>query len=444
MGNGIKKPEKENLGLESEKRNIAMLSIHSCPVGQLGTKDTGGMSVYIRELAGVLGKRGHHVDIFTRFHDPDHDSVMHLDENVRLIHLLAGDPADLSKLSIYPHVQAYAQALDTFRISQGLTYDVIHSHYWLSGLVGKFLQSRWSVPHMIMFHTLGILKNRLNVGKAEPEFRICNEKVLVKHCHSLVAATAKEKSDLVELYNANPDKIRVIPCGVNQDLFTPMETQAARQALGFSQDEKMLLYVGRIEPLKGLDRVIHTMARLRESLAVKLMIVGGDHHDSEEMREIIELSKALKVGDGLIFAGRVDQRKLPFYYSAADALVVASLYESFGLVALEALSCGTPVVSTPVGGMKTIIEPGKNGLLFAEDSVDAMARALSQVLTRTEIYEARQQAIRHSVYGYSWQNIASAMTSEYEDLIAPQPVALKPSALNLSGPPVEKRLSCGF
>lgn len=430
--------------MRSKKRNIAMLSIHSCPVGQLGTKDTGGMSVYIRELARVLGKHGHHVDIFTRFHDPDHDLIMRLDENVRLIHILAGDPADLSKLSIYPHVSSYARVLDGFRKSQGLNYDVIHSHYWLSGLVGKFLQSWWSVPHMIMFHTLGIIKNRLGVGKAEPEFRICNEKVLVKHCHSIVAATAKEKSDLVELYNANPEKVRVVPCGVNQDLFAPMGKQAARQALGFSSDEKMLLYVGRIEPLKGLDRVIRTMARLRESLPVKLVIVGGDHHDSEEMREVIELSKALKVEDGLVFAGRVDQRELPVYYNAADALVVASLYESFGLVALEALSCGTPVVSTPVGGMKTIIEPGKNGLLFAEDSVDAMARALNQVLTRTDVYEARKESIHQSVCGYSWQNIASAIASEYEDLIHPEVGVIKPGVREASGLSTEKRMSCGI
>ncbi|MBA3030646.1 MAG: glycosyltransferase family 1 protein [Desulfobacteraceae bacterium] len=425
--------------MNPQKRKIAMLSIHSCPVGELGTKDTGGMSVYIRELARVLGKQGHSVDIFTRHHDPDHAKIMLLDENVRLIHVIAGDSEDLSKLSIYPHVQSYARVLDDFSKSQGNSYDVIHSHYWLSGLVGKFLQNWWNIPHMIMFHTLGIIKNNLGVGKPEPEFRICNEKALVKHCHRIIAATGKEKEALMDLYNASPDTIRVVPCGVNQDLFAPVEKRAARQRLNFSPHEKILLYVGRIEPLKGLDRVIQTVAQLKQTLPVKLVIVGGDHHDSEEMREVIELSKVLAVEDSLVFSGRVDQTELPYYYSAADALVVASLYESFGLVALEALSCGTPVVSTPVGGMKSLIEPAKNGLLFVEDTPNAMGKALVRVLNQTEFYETRTEAIRRSVSGYSWRNIASAIASEYEFLIHP-----KDGDQASSEVPVEKRMSCGF
>ena len=420
-----------------QKLNIAVLSIHSCPVGALGTKDTGGMSVYIRELAKALGQQGHHVDIFTRYHDQKHPETMMLDENVRLLHLSAGDPEDQNKLSIYPHVKEYAFALEALRRKNHTSYDIIHSHYWLSGLVGKFLQSGWNIPHMIMFHTLGIIKNRLGVGKPDPDFRICNEKALVKYCSRIVAATPREKNDLVRLYNADPETIQVIPCGVNQELFTPVDRQAARKQLHFSEKEKIVLYVGRIEPLKGLDRVIRAVARLNDTLPVKLLIVGGDQHHTDEMQEVIGLSRRLKAEDSVKFAGRVEQSALPLYYSAADLLVVASLYESFGLVALEALSCGTPVVSTPVGGIRTILQPGQTGCLVSGDSVEAMGRCLMEVLNRPEYYQPRTAAIRESVSSFSWRNIGNAVVSEYRSLLENQ------HSIPSVDSTAEKRLSCG-
>ena len=401
--------------------NIAMLSIHSCPVGQLGTKDTGGMSVYIREIAKRMGKIGHHVDIFTRYHDPDHPTIMHLGENVRLVHLMAGDPNDLRKISVYPHVKSYALELDTFCKHHQTTYDLIHSHYWLSGLVGNHLHALWNKPHMIMFHTLGVIKNNLGIGMPEPELRLQSENALVASSHRIVAPTGTEKTYIIDHYKADEAKIATIPCGVNQDLFCPMDKKQARKKIGVSENENIVLYVGRVEPLKGLDRILHAIARLNDKMPVKLVVVGGDQHNTTEMQDTLKLVDALKIENAVSFAGRIDQSLLPFYYNAADVLAVASFYESFGLVALEALSCGTPVVSTPVGAMKTIIQPGKTGYLTDDLSVGTLLKALNRIIENTAYYEAHSDTIRASVSHLSWSVVTNTILSEYRSLIRSYP-----------------------
>ncbi|MGD8765006.1 MAG: glycosyltransferase, partial [Desulfobacteraceae bacterium] len=206
-----------------------MFSIHSCPVGELGTKDTGGMNVYIRELASELGSRGHHIDIYTRIHDPNDPLVIRLNQNVRVIHLKAGKNGHMHKLAIYPYLGDFTYALEDFIVQEGLQYDLIHSHYWLSGQVGRWAQERWDVPHMVMFHTLGAVKNHTGVGTAEPLLRIATEKQLVEHCHRIIAATQREKAELTHYYGAESEKMSMVPCGVNLGLFRPEEKTSARQ-----------------------------------------------------------------------------------------------------------------------------------------------------------------------------------------------------------------------
>ena len=403
--------------MSAEKLNIAMLSVHSCPIGDLGTKDTGGMSVYIRELAKELGKRGHHVDIFTRRHGDQHPRIIALSENVRLMHLRAGDEADLDKLAIFPHINDFAVELDEFRTSEGIAYDILHSHYWLSGLAGNILSKWWGIPHLLMFHTLGAIKNTLDIGVPEPERRLCSEKALVNACDRIIAPTIKEKREMMRLYDANPDVVTVIPCGVNQDLFQPGNRDQARSRLGFGKDDNLLLYVGRVEPLKGVDRLVRTMAHIKDQMGLTLVIVGGDDPDHPHMRRIGDLCTELGICDRVRFAGRVNQNSLPGYYSAADALVVASLYESFGLVALEAMSCGIPVISTAVGGMKTIVRNGETGCLIADDGIDAMGRSILDVFSNRKFYRLRSMAIRNSISRFSWKNIAKAMIAQYKAVI---------------------------
>lgn len=240
--------------LTVEKLRIAMLSVHSCPAGKLGAKDTGGMSVYVRELACELGKLGHVVDIYTRAHDSEHQQIMKLGENVRLIHLKAGEDEKIHKLAVYLHLPDFACNLENFRRRNHLRYDLVFSHYWLSAWVGKLLEGWWNVPHLTAFHTLGAVKNAIGIGEDEPELRVETERYLAKSSHRIIAATEKEKEDLIRYYGALPETIRVIPCGVNLSMFRPVDKEMAKQQLGFNGG-KTILFVGRIEPLKGIGRL---------------------------------------------------------------------------------------------------------------------------------------------------------------------------------------------
>ena len=396
----------------SDKLKIAMLSVHSCPVGKLGSKDTGGMSVYIRELARELGKRGHVVDIYTRAHDPAEAQIRQLGDKARVIHLQAGEVEPIDKLAVYSHLEDFACSLENFRASNGLEYDLIHSHYWLSGWVGRRIQRWWDVPHVIMFHTLGALKNAIGVGANEPALRIMAERELVRDCHRIIAATEKGKEELVSYYGSSPEKISVIPCGVNLDLFRHLDKKEARRNLGFNGDN-IILFVGRIDPLKGVDKLLMALPKLDTRHNLKLLVIGGDEDSQPEVERLQRLSRSLHIQDSVTFAGIVDQRELPFYYSAADVCVIPSYYESFGLVALESLACGTPIVATRVGGMESVINQGQNGYMVEDNAPVRLADSISSLLSQQEVNIKSADSIRASVNGFSWSNIAEAIIPEY-------------------------------
>ena len=338
-----------------------MLSIHSDPIGALGTKDTGGMSVYIRELARQLGRRGHRIDIYTRLQEGEDQSVAQLYENVRLIRLGIPSGGSLSKLALYPYLSKFFWALEDFRKAENLAYDLIHSHYWLSGRLGNWAQSLWNRPHVTTFHTLGEIKNRTGAGAQEPGFRIAAEKEIVHSCHRILAPTERERDSLIRSYGAPVEKIGVVPCGVNLDLFYPEAKTAARLKLGLDPADVILLYVGRFEALKGLNTLLEAMTYLKNHPRIRLVIVGGDGDKTPEHQALAQKTRKLKIGEKVMFVGPVDQHHLPSYYCAADALVVPSLYESFGMVGLEALACGRPVVSTPVGAVDSLIRKAQAG-----------------------------------------------------------------------------------
>jgi D-inositol-3-phosphate glycosyltransferase len=394
-----------------------MLSIHSCPLGELGTKDTGGMNVYIRELAQELGSRGHRVDIYTRLHNPKDRQVMELDENVRLVHLRAGGNGDMHKLAMYPYLPDFSNALEDFRAREGLRYDLVHSHYWLSGRVGNWAQDCWGVPHILMFHTLGAVKNTTGVGEAEPKLRIDSEKQLVKTCDRIIASTDREKRELMRYYSALQEKIRVAPCGVNLDLFRPADKATARRQVGFDPDGDIILYVGRFSPLKGIERLLSAMTYLQHHQGLRLVIIGGDGHNQPESQRLQGLSKDLGIQEAVTFAGRIEQENLPPYYSAADVLAMPSYHESFGLVALESLACGTPVVATKVGAMENIIREGKTGYAVANGAPRLLACKIETLLSKADTQVSSAGSIRSSVSEFSWSNVADAMIEEYGDLL---------------------------
>jgi D-inositol-3-phosphate glycosyltransferase len=392
---------------------IAMLSIHSCPLGQLGTRDTGGMNVYVRELSRELGKLGFNIDIFTRAHDPRDPQMETPFENVRLIHIKAGRVEDMGKMAQLSHLQEFARNMAEFNAGDGARYDIIHSHYWLSGLAGRQFAEAWGIPQVVMLHTLGAIKNMFPVGDKEPEIRLNAERGVMRSAQRIVTATADEKQQLAGLYGAPLEKIDVVPCGVNTCLFRPLDRLAARKALGFEAEEKVVLSVGRIEPLKGLDRLVEAFALLPYKYK-KLVVIGGDEHSGEEVARLRALAGELGVGDRVILPGTVKQERLPEYYSAADVTAVGSYYESFCLIILESLSCGTPVVSTAVGVAPGVIRSGENGLVVAGNEPVALSEAMSRVLSRG--WDAGR--IRSSSAGYAWPSVARQISSVYASVLS--------------------------
>ncbi|TET41248.1 MAG: glycosyltransferase family 1 protein [Dehalococcoidia bacterium] len=402
---------------------IAMLSAHSCPVGKLGTKDTGGMSVYIREIAYELGKQGHLVDIYTRVHDPEDRQIYELNQNARLIHLKAGEDEEIHKLAVYSHLPDFVGNLENFRRQNDLQYDLIFSHYWLSALAGTYLQQRWHVPHIAMFHTLGAVKNAFREGdylaldEDEPRLRIETERDLLQKCHHIISPTEREKEELIRHYGASSEKISVVPCGVNLKQFKALDKAQARQYLGLGND-KIILFVGRIDPLKGIDKLIKALPYLRNIQGLRLLVIGGGEHSQHEIEQLRKLACNLKIENSVTFLDLVKHEQLPYFYSAADVCVVPSYYESFGLVALESLACGTPVVATDVGDFKSIIREGETGYVVRDNIPHRLADKIALLLSRPSTDKKSAQLIRATVSKFSWSNIAEAVIRDCQLVLA--------------------------
>ena len=391
---------------------LAFLCMHSCPMGQPGIKDTGGMNVYVRELALALAKQGHVIDIFTHSHSLDaHSEIMELAKSVHLIHIQIDTSNELNKLTLSKYIPDIAASVDSYGSSHGDRYDGIYSHYWISGAVGQLIKKNWAVPHVVMFHTLGLVKNALPTGENEPDLRSVTERQIIISADKIVASTQKEKSVMCRFYNAPLRKIAVIPCGVNNDLFYPKNRKIARQRLGLT-DEKCILFVGRIEAIKGLENLIKAVARICFDIPrIKLIVCGGDNpYDIEKLRMLAE---QLKIGEHVEFKGSVPHEQLAEFYSAADILALPSYYESFGMVALEALACGTPVVASDVGNMAKIIDPGVNGYISPDNTPAQLEVYLKAGLT-TDF--ADRQCIVSSIAGYRWDKIARKIVRMFVSL----------------------------
>src|SRR5512133_3404828 len=297
--------------------NIAMLSYHTCPLATLGGKDTGGMNVYVRELTSHLGRAGLHVDVFTRSQDEHVPHVLHdLGYGNRVVHVPAGPEFPLPKDELPIYLPQFVAGIQKFTAEKGLAYDLIHSHYWTSGLAAETLSAGWGIPFVHMFHTLGVMKNRVaqSTAELEGEYRILGEQRVLQEADRIIAATQAEKSQLEFLYNADRRKISIVPPGVDTSRFYPIPGDEARAALEIPEDDRMLLYVGRIEPLKGVDILIEAIARMQRSGVLArwphyLAIIGGDpdaspEYMSAEMARLQQLARSLGIGDLVVFLGK--------------------------------------------------------------------------------------------------------------------------------------------
>jgi D-inositol-3-phosphate glycosyltransferase len=398
---------------------VAVLSLHTCPLAALGGKETGGMNVYVRETTRELGRMGIHVDVFTRSQNPRIPRVVPLGPNCQVVHLPAGPEAPMPRERVYPHVPEFLANLESFRASQGLAYDLLHGHYWLSGVAGLTLRARWGIPLVQMFHTLGLLKNRAarSPGEVEPALRIEEERRILSEADGIVAASAVERAHLVWYYGAPGERITVIPCGVDTELFSPLDSAEAKTALSLGP-ERFVLYVGRLTPIKGLETLLEAFRRVRAQVRfrdLRLLVVGGDVDEPENDHAafLVERVRSLGLTGAVRFAGAQPQERLRFYYAAALVTVMPSYYESFGMVALEAMACGSPVIASRVGGLTTTVADGVTGLLVAEGDAAALAGRLALLLDDEDLrWRLGREATR--VAGrYRWPCVAEAICRLY-------------------------------
>ena len=296
---------------------------------------------------------------------------------------------------------------------EGVDYQVVHSHYWLSGWVGRKVASQWGIAHAVTFHTLAEIKKQARSGEREHRLRAKVEGDLMSSAQLIMALSAQEKQSMARLYNAPEDRISIVPCGVDLSLFRPFDMGEARRKLGLN-GERLILYVGRIEPLKGLDLLCHAAAMLEPGEPFKVLIVGGDPDSEEEVSEVRNLGQGLGIADSLQFMGRIDQDTLPFYYSAADVCVVPSYYESFSLVALEAMACGTPVVGFRVGGLPTVVQHGQTGYLHSWRCPEPFADSLEVLLASNGLKKSMGDAGRKRAESMGWDRVAADVLGLYE------------------------------
>lgn len=408
-------------------RRVAILSVHTSPLATLGGKKTGGMNVYVRDLSRELGRRGVQVDVFTRVAAPEQPVMATLGENARVIHVPAGPPEELSPKVIYPHLPEFIDGVLRFVMQEQLTYDVIYSHYWLSGWVAHELRAQLRVPVVQMFHTLGRMKNRIaqEQSQVEADLRIFTETDIMSWADRLIAATPAERAQMLWLYRADRRKIEIVPPGVDLARFAPIDPRCAKARIGVAQDDRLLLFVGRIEPLKGVDNILHAVALLRErdpalAKALCAVVIGGDAESAspdDELRRLIVLRKRLAVEDRVRFLGARDQDFLPNYYSAADALIMPSDYESFGMVALEAMACGTPVIASEIGGLAFLIQDGVNGFHVPTREPAALAQRIQWLLSDPALRDRISRAARDTAQGYGWPHIVDRLLVIFESVI---------------------------
>lgn len=408
---------------------IAMLSYHTCPLATLGGKDTGGMNVYVRDLTRELGRQGIHVDVFTRSQDEHVPHIVHeLGYGNRVVHIPAGPEEPKSKSDIARYIPEFAEGIKQFAEEKGITYDVIHSHYWMSGLAAEALSDAWGgTPIVHMFHTLGEMKNR--VARSQDELagqdRLDGERQVLRRVNRIVAATMAELTQLRFLYRADSSKMVIIPPGVDTSHFYPIPADEAKQFIGLKPENRMVLFVGRIEPLKGIDTLIQAMSCLSLMDAqspVHLAIIGGDvsvsyEEMSEEMKRLQKMCDELCMGGMVVFLGKRGQDTLPYYYSAAEVLVMPSLYESFGMVALEAMACGTPVIASEVGGLGYLVQNNVTGFTIPDSDPGVLCERISTLLEDHALRQKMGSRATEYASDYAWERIADQMIRLYREVV---------------------------
>jgi D-inositol-3-phosphate glycosyltransferase len=399
--------------------NICAISFHCCPFSLLGGDGTGGMNVYLREFCSVTESfPDNKIDVFTRIQNPRIGGIKNFSPQARVIHLKGGPERPMDRTQLYDSLPEFAKNLESFIIRNKEKYDVIYSHYWLSGLVGEKIKRRFDIPLVHIYHTLAFMKNRvLESGNREHPLRLRSEQQLAQFSDAIISSSGHEMQCLIDEYGMPRSKIKVIYPGVNQTLFTPVDGERTSLEMKRRKGERILLYVGRIDPVKGLMSVIDALSLLKRGDTslyglLKLVIIGGGRKDKEllQNKEYNRLQGAVKkknLEGKIIFLGSKKQSQLRRYYSASDALIVPSLYESFGLVAVEALASGIPVIVSKIGELGFLVREGKNGFAFHPNDPASLADCIRHFFSREKNMWEKQRIRSDILKRFSWEKTAS-------------------------------------
>ena len=391
--------------------HIAILSLHSCPYIVPGGRYTGGMNIYIRNLARELGSLGHRVDIYTCSQaNCSQCGKGDLGKNIRLMHVDNIDYNLITEATLENNIERITNSI----LLNAPNYDVIYSHYWFSGLVGTRLKSAWQVPHFTMFHTLSLLKNRAGLGELEPAYRIAGEISVAQSADHIIASTAGEKQELVSLYKVSANKITVIPCGINNELFRPVDKQYARNLTGLGS-KKTILFVGRQDPLKGLDNVLEAISLLYQRDDFQLVVIGDNSRYLDPIQTDGGPQGQSATKRNIIFIGSVPHEDMYLYYNAADFCVIPSYYESFSLVAMESMACGTPVLATAVGEISDLAAICGSCRIIEDNSPASLARHMEAMLD--SIGQRKANGIDDLSYHYSWSSITGRLLREFHQAV---------------------------
>ncbi|HEY0831851.1 MAG TPA: glycosyltransferase [Candidatus Dormibacteraeota bacterium] len=408
--------EPTRLTSDRTARRIAVISMHTSPTASLGQNANGGLNVYVREICAAFSDRGIASDVFTR-RGPTDPAMESLAPNSCVIYLPAG--RGLDKYSLYDQVPAFANQVFDFTQREGLDYDILFSHYWLSGEVACLLRPQLPAGWAHIAHTLGLVKNRTLAAGARPEpaLRIRVEGEIAQQADLLIASTTEEQADLIEGYGADPERVVVVPPGVDLSVFQPIDRAEARRKIGYGVG-RLLLFVGRLERLKGVEVAIRALALLRDRAHedVRLLILGEDSTDGDESEKdrLKAIATAAGVRDHVDFLGSVAHHELPFFYSAADVCVMPSYSESFGLVGLEAQACGRPVVGSGVTGLRSVVRDEVSGYLIDSHDPATYAERIGRLLDNPELAQQMGRRGRLLAQRFSWTRTADRLEEMFD------------------------------
>lgn len=420
-------------------QRIAIVSEHASPLAQPGGVDSGGQNVYVANVARALARQGHCVDVFTRLDSPYLGDTMDWDENVRVIHVPAGPCRRLPKEQLLPYMGEFSDYLRAYVKNQGMQYDVIHANFFMSALASLPLAREMGTPLAVTFHALG--KVRRQHQKEADHFsdqRFIIEEDIVREADCLIAECPQDELDLINLYGANPDRIRMVPCGYDPDELQPLDMAAARQMLGWDPDTFYVLQLGRMVPRKGIDNVIRALSRLRQNheINARLCVVGGEltsggAGDIDELNRLIRVAREEGVEDFVDFTGARERAILNRYYSAADVFVTTPWYEPFGITPIEAMACRRPVIGADTGGIKYTVVDGETGFLVPPKNPDALADRLAHLAKDPQLAATmgRAGALRARTL-FTWHGVGQELNRIFEELQRPLSVDWRSYGVN--------------